>query len=227
MAGYHFYSGGLLRMAYESADRAKDSGLDVTDETLITILLAASAAEGFFNDIVGTIQFVAKMPGRASDAGFDRLVRVSEVLAILEEENQRSVMKYEIAAKLLDCKEIDPSREPLQSYVQLMQLRNGIAHPKPVSTEAGAGCAKVVKNLAQRGLCREIDEAKRNTMEAETWWVVVRTPAVAHWAASSANKIMLALASGIVAVGDYMASGKGVLAGFRDSLRPPETTGAP
>jgi hypothetical protein len=130
-------------------------------------------------------------------------------------------MKYEIAAKLIDCKEIDPSREPLQSYVQLTQLRNGIAHPKPVSTEAGAGCAKVVKNLAQRGLCREIDDAKRNTMDAETWWVVVRTPAVAHWAATSANKIMLALANGIVAVGDYMAGGKGVLAGFRDSLRPP------
>lgn len=227
MAGYHFYSGGLLRMAYESADRAKRSGLDVTDETLITILPAASAAEGCFNDIVGTIQFVAKMPGRASDAGFDRLVRVGDVLAILEEENQRSVMKYEIAAKLLDCKEIDPSSEPLQSYVQLTQPRNGIAHPKPVSTEAGAGCAKVVKNLAQRGLCRGIDEAKRNTMDAETWWVVMRTPAVAYWAASSANKIMLALANGIVAVGDYMDSGKGVLAGFRDSLRPPGAADAP
>jgi hypothetical protein len=225
MAGYHFYSGGLLRMAYESADRAKRSGLDVTDETLITIVLAASAAEGFFNDIVGTIQYVAKLPGRASDPGFDRLVRISDVLAILEEENQRSVVKYQIAAKLLECREIDPSREPLQSYVQLTQLRNGIAHPKPVSTEAGEGCAKVVKSLAQRGLCKWIDDTKRNTMDAETWWVVVRTPAVAHWAATSANKIMLALANGIVGIGDFVAGGKGVLAGFRDALCPPGVAG--
>jgi hypothetical protein len=82
MAGYHFYSGGLLRMAYESADRAKRSGQDVTDEALITILLAASAAEGFFNDIVGTIQYGAKLPGRKSDGGFERLIRISDVLAI-------------------------------------------------------------------------------------------------------------------------------------------------
>jgi hypothetical protein len=221
MAGYHFYSGGLLRMAYESADRAKCSGQDVTDETLITILLAASAAEGFFNDILGTIQYAAKLPGRKSDAGFERLVRTSDVLGILEAENQRPVVKYQIAAKLLECNEIDPSREPLQSFVQLMQLRNGIAHPKPVSTEGGEGCAKVVRNLAQRGLCRWIDDAKRNTMDAETWWVVMRTPAVAHWAATSANKIMLALANGMVVIGDFMAGEKGLLAGFRDALRPP------
>ena len=78
------------------------------------------------------------------------------MLAILKQENQRSIGKYQIAAKLLECNDIDPSREPLQSYVQLTQLRNGIAHPKPVSTEAGEGCAKVVKNLAQRGLCKWI-----------------------------------------------------------------------
>jgi len=208
-------------MAYESADRAKRSGQDVTDETLITILLAASAAEGFFNDIVGTIQYVARLVGRNSDPGVERLVNTSEVLQILEEENQRPVLKYQIAAKLLGCNTINPSREPLQSYVQLVQLRNGIAHPKPVSTEAGDGCAKVVRNLAQRGLCKSIDDAKRNTMDAETWWVVVRTPAVARWAAMSANEIMLALADGIVAIGDFKAGEKGILAGFRDSLRPP------
>jgi hypothetical protein len=217
----------LLRMAYESADRAKRSGQDVTDEALITILLAASAAEGFFNDIVGTIQYVAKLPGRKCDAGFERLVRISDVLAILEGENQKTVVKYRIAAKLLECKEISPSREPLQSYVQLMQLRNGIAHPKPVSTEADEGCAKVVKNLAQRGLCRWIDETKRNTMDAETWWVVMRTPALASWAAMSANKIMLALATAIVAIGDFTVGDKGVLAGFRDALQLPPSAGAP
>ena len=219
MAGYHYYSGGLLEMAHRSADRAKRSGLDVTDETLITILLAASAAEGFFNDIVGTIQFIAKAPGRTSEPRFDRLVRIGEVLAMLEQENQGSVAKYKIAAKLLECSEIDPSREPLQSYVQLTQLRNGIAHPKPVSTESGGGCATVVKSLAQRGLCKWIDDSKRNTMDAETWWVVMRTPAVAHWAATSANNIMLALANALVLIGDFPVGNTGFLTSFRDALR--------
>jgi len=34
---------------------------------------------------------------------------------MLEQENQKSVVKYQVAAKLLECSAIDSSREPLQS----------------------------------------------------------------------------------------------------------------
>jgi hypothetical protein len=42
---------------------------------------------------------------------------------------------------------------------------------------------------------------------------------VAHWAATSASKMMLALANAIVDIGDLPAGGTAVLIAFRDSLK--------
>jgi hypothetical protein len=216
MPGAHFYSGGLLRMAYEAADRAKQTAKDnLTDDTLLAIVLAASAAEGFINDVAGTIQFVSEIPGRRTDPSFARILRISGVLASLEDDKAQALSRYLCAGILLDLKDFTAGQEPIQSFRQVLQLRNAVAHPKPVSTEANDSLSKTVASLAQRGLCQPIDDSKRNTMDAETWWVVMRTPAVAFWAVHTVNRVMLSLMDGVVAIGDY----KGVLTGWRNWLR--------
>jgi hypothetical protein len=48
-------------------------------------------------------------------------------------------------------------------------------------------------------------------MDAETWWVVMRTPAVALWSVQAANRLMLALTEAVIAIGDHT--------GFFASLR--------
>ncbi len=217
MPGSHYYSGGLLRMAYEAAERAKQSAKDnLTDDTLLAIVLAASAAEGFINDIAGTIRFVSEIPGRGlTDPSLERIVRISGVLTSLEDDKAQVLSRYLCAGFLLDLKDFTAGQEPIQSFRQVLQLRNAIAHPKPVSTEANDALSKAVASLAQRGLCQPIDDSKRNTMDAETWWVVMRTPAVAFWAVHTVNRVMLSLMDGVVAVWDF----KGVLAGWRKWLR--------
>ena len=53
VSGTHFYSGALIRMAYEVAVRARQGAQNnLSDETLVAIILAASTAECFIKDIV-------------------------------------------------------------------------------------------------------------------------------------------------------------------------------
>lgn len=217
MAGFHFYSGGLLRMTYEAANRAKQTAKDNrTDDTLVAIILAASAAECFINDVVVTIRFISAMPGGSpTDPSFERLVRIGNALTSLEDDKASVLSRYLCAGLLLDVTGIDAGLEPVQSFRQVVQLRNSIVHAKPVSTEANDALSKTIASLAKRGLCQAIDNSKRHTMDAETWWVVMRTPAVACWAAHTVNHVMLSLMDGVVAAGDY----KGLFAGWRDWLR--------
>ncbi len=202
-------------MAYEAAARARQGAQNnLSDETLVAIILAASAAECFVNDTVGMVESIVGFPGVNPGPELARLGKIARAVDNLETENVRTVAKYLVSAVLLDCKEIDAGREPLQSFTQVAQLRNGIVHAGPVSTEEKNKYASIVANLSQRGLCKPIDETKRNTMDAETWWVVMRTPEVAHWVVKSANELMLALTNAMVVVADY----NGVLASIRDSL---------
>jgi hypothetical protein len=216
MPGTHFYSGGLLERAYVSAKRARDTAVNnLSDDALVAIILAASAAECFINDMAGLLKSLAAVPQRPNDHAFARLIKVGEAMDSIEKDNLGILPKYRVAALLLDCKEIDDGREPMQSFTQVSLLRNGIVHARPVSTEERSKYATIVANLAQRGLCKQIDETKKNTMDAETWWVVMRTPEVALWAARSANNLMIELAAAMEAVGDY----QGLIAGFSNQLR--------
>jgi hypothetical protein len=218
MPGLHFYSGGLLRMAHESADRAEKLAATtkdgLVDETLVTVVLAASAAEGFINDMVGFIRFLADIPGLKADAAIMRLAEIANALDSLEEDKAQIRSKYLIAALLLRCNQISAGSEPLQSYSKVVALRNSIVHAKPVSPDDDDKIVKLVTSLAQSGLCRNIQKIP-NSMNSETWWVVMRTPSVAWWAVQSANALMLALVQSMVAIGDS----EGLISKFRDSLQ--------
>jgi hypothetical protein len=216
MAGTHFYSGGLLERAYKSVERTRESAVNnLSDDALVAIILAASAAECFINDMAGLVTSLANVSPHPDDPGFERVIKIGEALESLEKENVGILPKYRVAALLLDSKAIDDGKEPMQSFVQVSSLRNGIVHARPVSTEEKSKYATIVANLAQRGLCKKIDEAKKNTMDAETWWVVMRTPELAHWAVRTANELMLQLVTSMAAIGDY----QGLIAGFREQLR--------
>jgi hypothetical protein len=216
MAGTHFYSGGLLERAYKSVERTRETAVNnLSDDALVAIILAASAAECFINDMAGLVTSLANVSPQPSDPGFVRLIKIGEALESLEKDNVGILAKYRVAALLLDSKEIDDGREPMQSFAQVSALRNGIVHARPVSTEEKSKYATIVANLAQRGRCKKIDEAKKNTMDAETWWVVMRTPEVALWAVRSANNLMIELVAGMAAVADY----QGLIASFRERLR--------
>ena len=218
MPALHFYSGTLLRMAHESAERAEKLAATtadrLVDETLVTIVLAASAAEGFINDMVGIIRFLSESPGLNADAALMRLAEIANALDSLEDDRAQIRTKYLIAALLLGCDQITAGSEPLQSVSKVVTLRNSIVHARPVSPDDDDKLVKVVTSLAQSGLCRKIQNVP-NSMNSDTWWVVMRTPSVAWWAVQSANALMFALARSMVAKGDS----EGFISKFRDSLQ--------
>jgi hypothetical protein len=206
-------------MAYENAKRADESAKKapsgLTDDALVAIVLAATAAEAFLNDMTGCIRFLANMSVRAPDEAFDRLSAVGDALISLEEDRAQTCSKYLMASLLLGCQKIRRGFEPFQSFEQVVILRNAIVHAKPVSPDAKDAPARVVKSLAQRGLCSPVIANASNIMDMETWWVVMRTAPVASWAAKSANRVMLMLAESVIAVTDF----NGALTGFRDGLQ--------
>ncbi len=109
-------------MAYEAADRAKQTAIDnLTDDTLLAIVLAASAAEGFITDVAGTTQFISEISGRGpTDPSFERIVRISEVLASLEDDKAQVLSRYLYAGCLLNIRSFTAGQEPIQSFRQVV-----------------------------------------------------------------------------------------------------------
>jgi hypothetical protein len=211
----HFYSVGLLRMAYETAQRAAvvaaADPYHLTDETLVAIVLATSAAGALVNDLVGCIRLLSEHGAlKTSDDG-SRLVAIGEAIEAMEEAHAQIRPKYLAAAVLLGCNSIRRGAAPFQAFNDLVILRNGIIHARPVSLDETGAEARIVNALAQRGLVG----AGTNIPGYDTWWVRVRTAAVAWWAAESAYSLMLALVNSVVAIADYNR----VIAGFGDQLR--------
>jgi hypothetical protein len=211
VSGMHFYSMGLLRMAYETAQRADSCVAKAsdhrTDDTLIAIILATSAAEAFVNDMAGYIKFLADYD-QLNQVNGQRLVAIGEAIEAFEEGNAQIRPKYLAAALLLGCNVIRRGKEPFQSFSDLVILRNAIIHARPVSPDEKVGPAKVVASLAQRGIAGP-------SVSDATWWMQVRTSNAAWWACESANNIMIELVDSIAAIADY----QGTIAGFGALLR--------
>jgi hypothetical protein len=215
----HFYSRALLRMAYEAARRADASAAaapdNSTDDALVTIVLAASAAECFLNDLVGTIQFLAGIEAKHWNGDMPRLAAIAEVLDMMEAERSQARSKYLTAAALLGCDAICKGKQPFQSFDDLFVLRNAIVHARPVSPADQDRPARIAASLAQRGIANRSSVASK-LMDADTWWMQIRTAATARWAAESANAIMLPLAVSAAAIADV----QNALGSLVTNLRP-------
>jgi hypothetical protein len=211
MPGIHSYSLAMLRMAYESQTRAASVAAAAADgsadDALVAVILSASAAEGFVNDLAGTIQFGVDALATSSYLGpstgdIPRLTAITSALEFMEEERSRTQAKYLAAAVLTGCARIRNGREPFKSLDDLFVLRNGIVHVKPIDPDARNRQGKVVESLAQRGIARPAAPRVASAVTVDTWWTQIRTPQVALWAAESARQAMLVLAESLVAVGD-------------------------
>jgi hypothetical protein len=207
MAGALFGNfGDLIGLAIAAARRAKDTSSDGTsDDALVAIIMAASAAESFINDLVGTILFLAEVHGSGPTEALGRLRSVAAALDALENQSKPSTQaKYLCAAVLLGCPKISQGIEPMQSFAQVTTLRNAIVHAKPVSPDDIGKQAKVVESLAKRGLCNCPTEPP----SIPSWMHAMRTPAVAWWAVRSCVSLMIALGDGIAAFAEFGGLGR-------------------
>ncbi len=193
-----FYSGNLLSIAYEAARRADASARDapdhLTNDALVAIVLAASAAEGFLNDLVGAI-------GRAGDA-FGPLAAVAEALDSMDEERCSVRARYLAAGVLLGCDALRKGKEPFQSFDDVSALRNAIVHVKPIDLDEANRPARIAAALGQRGIARQVPPRQPDAPTGEPWLAQIRTPETAWWAADSASALMIQLAESVIATAD-------------------------
>jgi hypothetical protein len=219
MPGIVFYSRSLLQMAYASALRAqaavRDDAERLTDDSLTAIVLAASAAEGFMNDLVGIVGAISRAGVAPSTGDSDRLVRIAEALHVMEEDRCAVRPKFLVAALLLGNPSIRKGADPYSAFDDLFVLRNAIVHTKPLTLEETDRPGRIAENLAQRGLARPKPKREPNFVSSDTWLNQIQCPATAWWAADSATAIMYELARAFAGVADF----SGFLADRAEDLR--------
>jgi hypothetical protein len=217
MSSIQSYSTAVLRMAYESAIRAqaRTAPDGRTDDALVTITLAASAAEGFVHDLAGFIAYLGAAHNVLRIGDTEQLVRVGAALETLESQRLQPQSMYLVAAALLRCDTIKKGKEPFQSLNDLFVLRNGVVHVKPVDPDSLSHLTKLVDALANRKIAKAALPRIPGAIWVDTWWTQIRTPEVANWAAEAARAGMLALAEALLAVGDF----GNLLGGAADLLR--------
>jgi hypothetical protein len=171
------------------------------DEALISIILAATAAEGLLNDLVGYIQYMGRTMPNKAQGDLPRLIAVADALDSMEQQNSQTLSKYLVASLLLDGS-MRRGAEPFQSLDDLFVLRNSTIHVKPVTPADQGRVVKVVSSLAQRGHALEAAEVQMIAGQPATWWFQLQNAQTARWAADAARAAMLSLAESIVAVAD-------------------------
>lgn len=126
---YSHGAGKFLLLAALAVDRCKDSGFSLSAHE--AQIMAAVAAEAFIDEFAFVLSTLRLMQ-KESD-----LARVGAILEQLEVSRVQVTEKFSIASQLLPGEAFDPSRQPFQSFNQLIKLRNFLAHPKVVSKPPG------------------------------------------------------------------------------------------
>lgn len=218
-----FYSNSLTAMAYVAAQRADTSaGLapdQLTDDALVAIVVAASAAECFLNDLVRYISVLGPLNPQPSEGDFSRLVTIANAIDAMEDDHCSIRVKYLAAGVLLNSTAICKGKEPFQSFDDLSVLRNAIVHARPISTDDEGRPARIAAVLAQKGIARPRAPAVQG-LDVDSWWMQIRTAEVAWWAANCASALMIQLGESVAAVADTRNLFRNFASNVRDiSLR--------
>ena len=205
---HHLY---LLLVAHAAAKRsvedAKRQPDALTDDALVAIVVAASAAEAFINELAYYLRLLG-------DTRADWAPVESELLACADVVNEIEVAhgsvtdKYLAASSVLSGSAFDKGAPAFQDFACLVRLRNAIMHLKP---EATAG-QKWTDVLAARGLVLSVSSTCHLP-----WLDRLLTPRTAAWAVETARNIMLQLLD--MAPKQYDTKGLDTLASWERPLR--------
>jgi hypothetical protein len=150
-------------------------------DAIIAVVLAASAAEAFINEVQTTLLL-------KTDSLSPRLRTLADVLSEVEAGRGSVLLKYLLAGHVLD-KPYDRGANPFQDFATLVTLRNDAMHVKQRDRfDHSDGAFDVVwppyvKGLQQRGLV-VMPRGLGPSFDA------VQTPQIAKWACEVAASIV-------------------------------------
>ena len=157
----------------------------LTDDALLSIVMAAASTEAFVNEFS---EYAPLVCGELlSEAILAPLAACADVLREMEESRAPVTSKYLIASLALVGRSFDKGAAPFQDFKLLIDLRNAVMHVRPSFGEDTHTAQRITDTLAQRGL------AIAGGPGALDWFDRLMTPAVAAWAHDSAVAIIRGL----------------------------------
>jgi hypothetical protein len=156
------------------------------------IIIAAASTEAFINELG---HFLTTVPVFVADHGAPEQQEwgpIGHVLKQLEKDHAQAVTKYMTASVLLPGEALDPGRDPLQSYKQLMRVRHEFVHPKPQTEEIKDGVRQET-DLMQFFIAKQwtVETRAGGGPHVTGYFNRLQTPEVARWACRAAMEIVL------------------------------------
>jgi hypothetical protein len=142
-------------------------------------IMAAVAAEAFIDEFAFHLTML-RISGKAPE-----LVRIGTILEQLETSRVQVTEKFNIASQLLPGDPFELGRQPFQSFVQLIKLRNYLAHPKVVSMPPKWFSFFVSNNLT-------VQKPDAEFVLTE-WTSQLQSKQCASWACRATSRIVLDL----------------------------------
>lgn len=192
--GYiHLHSIELLALACKARDAGhKDFASRpnaLADDAIMALVMAVVAAESFINELPEVIE-VGCSPWIPRDqwTSTPKMVECAMALRQAEAGRKSVVDKYRIASKMLSGTAFDKGRQPFQDFVDLVRLRNEIAHLKPAWSTQDHRARRIVKMLDRRRL------TFNPPGNADwSWFNKLMHPAIGTWACQTVREVLLAL----------------------------------
>ena len=175
MSSLSYHSVPLLLIAHDAARKARADAARpdaLTTDSLVAIIMAATAAEAFINELADYLQDFASIN--------ESLGACADAVKKVEEDHGPVTLKYLEASRALCGRMFNKGTQPYQDFAQLISLRNAIVHLKPGDTRGPKGADM----LTQKGLAHD---------HAMPWPLQLEKPQTAEWAVGAAHRIMLAI----------------------------------
>jgi hypothetical protein len=200
MPGMFVHSGFLWRTACEARDRAvvavRENPQVWPADTIVSIVLAAAAAEAFINELTELVALQRDAAYRRTNPISPSLRAFADALQAIEESHGSLVLKYLMASQTLSGSTFDKGCNPYQDFATLINLRNDLMHLKPRDTflEPVDGLPgsiqppRYIKGLQQRGLAHTPPKPV-----GMSWLNMLQTAQMSVWACDTAHNIILAV----------------------------------
>jgi hypothetical protein len=184
MPALNFHTIELFYIARAAVLRAREDSKRpnaLTDDSLVAIVMAASASEAFINELSANL-LMYDAAAQDWNPLTESARACAESIRDAEASNARTKDKFKDAAKSIDSTWKGANSLDYQDFGRLIVLRNAIVHMKPEAAErAGA----VTEALGKR--------IKLSGSASLPWVNRIETPEVAEWAVSTARRVVLDL----------------------------------
>ena len=208
MPTIHFHHVHLLLIAQQAAQRAASDAARpnaLTDDALVAIIMSATAAEAFINELADYLKVDRNVQG--DPVRTPKFLACADLVKEVEDAHGAVTLKYLVASLALSGRTFDTSASPFQDFAELIKLRNAIVHLKPGNTVG----SKKTDALAIRGLAHSAQTYQMS------WLDRLQTPECAAWAVTTARNIMLGILA--LAPDDYETSALDPLDFLKKQLR--------